>query len=1382
MIRRLARALALVAVVLVAVVVAALVTLETPWAKERVRRLAVTRAAPYLTGDLSIGRLDGSLLRGVELHDVALVQPTGEAVRAELITVRYDPLRLWREGLAFDSVEIRLPLVHVTQEADGAWNLTRLVRTRAPSGRRASFRIDDISMKGADIVVDTARSEPRRLRSVEFRGDLVYEAGDLRLTVSELTGRDERSGFVLEAFAGSFGQGFRRISATFAARADEARIEGRVTGDGSAAGRQINVVANVERLNLQRLLDDPRFVSDVTGRAEMDATFPDADGAESVLRFRFQGPSASAFGYAGEEIDVNGRLAGGNVTFAGKARAYGARATIEAAWQFRAPTGGHTGFAGTGTFAGADLRRLPPHLRIPPFESAMAGRYTIRKAGSDWNASVILGRSRLENATLAEGTTGWMEIGGGTVRYTAQGRIDGLNVRRLSRPLQVTLLGEPRFEGRLSGRFEATGEESSRRAIRRLKADATLENSALGSSVIPQMDVHVELEKAKLLVHAKGSFEGLTGELAGLANPVPMDLDGTTDTTLVFHEVGAPLTPESVDVVGQVQLGPSTVRGVALSFANIAGEMSNGVLTLTAASAEGPAVRANVSGTAALGSTGESALKVELSSDDLRSIGDIIDRPISGAAELTAEVTGPPAHPHATGTLSGRSVAYGDTATALTMNTTFVADMPNRNVSELAVNATTESAFLKAGGFEFIRATVSSDWAHDELVVDGQLEEEQRTVGLTGVLALQEKARRVTFRRLEVATGDATWSMPAGREARVDVTGDQLTIDGLVLARDAQQINVTGSLPFESAASGTEIEVNVVNVQLADVNRLLLGTRRLEGVVNGDMSVGGTVKNPSADATVTIATGAVDGVAFESIRANVQYTDRIAKVDAALTQMAGAELTVVGTIPIGAPAGEDAKMDLQVKSSPISLGLVQALTSELDAIGGTGTFDVHVTGTTASPVVDGNVAIDGGAFTVVGTGVSYRDLAARLRFERNRLQIADFSIADADGRTLRVAGGVDLASAAGSSRRFDVTFMADGFSVLDNEMGTVRVDAILTAQGDFASPRLSGNVRVAEGRLDAGRILELTTRDLYSTTPLEPGDDAAAAPPIEGIGTEVARAMDTAVAAPQPQPGLLNRVDLDLHVRLPDNVVIRGRDLRAGRSSMGLGDMNVIAGGNLTVRKASNGPTNLVGDMQILRGYYSFQGRRFDVRPESAIRFRGLSPVDPALDVTADRLVSGVTASVEVEGTLREPEINLSSQPPLDDADILALIVFGQPVNDLGTSQRASLSERAAAMAAGAIATPITDSVARALNLDLFEIQPVAGEAATVSIGTQIGTRLYVGVRQQVGRGDSSALSVEYRIANFLRLVTSIVHGAMDAHVSERYDQSGADMIFTWRH
>ena len=138
MLRRLIRVLAYAVALLVLLVVAGFFALQTTWAKERIRRLAVERAAPYLTGRLEIGRLDGSLLQGVELHDIRLTQPTGVAVEAELITVRYDPMRLWQDGLAFDSIalqdeaKIGILTASVTAGALGAGLLSlNAARTRA---------------------------------------------------------------------------------------------------------------------------------------------------------------------------------------------------------------------------------------------------------------------------------------------------------------------------------------------------------------------------------------------------------------------------------------------------------------------------------------------------------------------------------------------------------------------------------------------------------------------------------------------------------------------------------------------------------------------------------------------------------------------------------------------------------------------------------------------------------------------------------------------------------------------------------------------------------------------------------------------------------------------------------------------------------------------------------------------------------------------------------------------------------------------------------------------------------------------------------------------------------------------------------------------------
>jgi autotransporter translocation and assembly factor TamB len=1393
MMRRLLRLFVFLLAGVVALVGVLIAVLETSWFKERLRVYAIERATPYLNGELAIGRLDGSLFRGVELSDVSIRQSPHEVIRADAITVRYDPLRLWREGLAFDAIDVQSPSVTLTQRPGGAWNVTELIRRRGTSGGGGSFRIDALKVTDANVLIDPAEAEARHLSNVDLDGHLEYEAGQFSMTIRSLTGRDDRSGFVVDDLAGTFADGFREVRATLSGHLGESRIAARVAGRRAPSGRVLDVVADLGRLDLARILERPNFESDISGRAELEATIPDARGNTAGMTFRFRGPSARAFGYAGEAIDVTGRLEGGRVAFKGSAAAYGARATIDAHWQFSTPTGSGTGFTGTGTFVGANLTRLPTHLDIPRFESQLAGRYRLSMTNANWTADVTLRTSSLEGATIAEGTTGRLETRQGQIHYEASGQLADLNVRRLSAPLEIDLLGEPRFDGRLSGSFTAVGQSVTGR--QHLTADLSLSDSLLGATTFPQMDLHVELDDRRLLVGARGAFDGLTGQLAGVET-VPMDLDGTADATLVIDEIGAPIRPETIDVSGTVQLGPSTVRGLAISSAEVTGQLVDGLLTLQSASVDGASLQATATGTAALGSTGESLLDVSVHAEDLQPLGELIGRPLGGSADLSAKVTGPASHPRASGTLNTRTVRYGDAVGALTLNTAFEAEMPRLDRSAITVQAKSDATFVKVRNFEFVRVTTTARYANNEFVVDTLLEETARTLGLSGVIALEPEAQRVTLRRLDIATPTATWSTPAGREARVDIDADRVSVEGLVLGQGQQQLTIAGSLPFETPAGDSSLNVGIAGVQLADVNSLLLGTRKVEGLVTGEARVVGTLKAPAVEATMAIVQGGVDGVSFDRLQADVTYKDGLANVDGVLDQTVGARLMVKGSVPVAAPATENAVMDLRVSSTPISLALAQPLTTELTAIQGTGVFDLHVTGSYKAPVVNGSMSLDGGAFSVAGTGVDYANLVARLNFIENRLQIDEFSMADEGGHLLRVVGGVDLTGAQ-KEREFDVTIMADNFAVLDNALGVMRMDAILTAQGDFASPRVFGEVRVSEGRIEVDRVLEVTTSDVYSTTPLDPADGPAdtavaraaadpssSAPPPAPGNAGVAAAVDKVAEEVEPEArgSLTSRVDLNLHLTLPDNLVLRGRDLRTAGSTMGLGDMNIIAGGELTLRKASDAATSLLGNLEIIRGYYSFQGRRFEVRPESVVRFRGLSPIDPGLNVAADRVISGVTASVEVGGTMRAPDIQLSSRPPLDEADLLSLIVFGQPVNDLGLAQRTSLSERAASMAAGAIATPIADAVANALNLDLFEIQSAAGEAPVVSLGSQIGTRLYVGVRQEVGRGDRSALSLEYRVADFLRVVTSIVHGAAEVNAARRREESGADLIFTWRY
>ena len=126
--------------------------------------------------------------------------------------------------------------------------------------------------------------------------------------------------------------------------------------------------------------------------------------------------------------------------------------------------------------------------------------------------------------------------------------------------------------------------------------------------------------------------------------------------------------------------------------------------------------------------------------------------------------------------------------------------------------------------------------------------------------------------------------------------------------------------------------------------------------------------------------------------------------------------------------------------------------------------------------------------------------------------------------------------------------------MLKNELGTLQVNADVTLTGDLAAPVVKGQLRLDSGRLEVAQILERTTKSAYSTTPGAP----LTTEPVTDTPLVAAKPEQPTTPPPPvkpPEKSLFDRVDLDLSVRLPDNLVMRGRGLRAAGSTLGLGDM-----------------------------------------------------------------------------------------------------------------------------------------------------------------------------------------------------------------------------------
>jgi len=225
----------------------------------------------------------------------------------------------------------------------------------------------------------------------------------------------------------------------------------------------------------------------------------------------------------------------------------------------------------------------------------------------------------------------------------------------------------------------------------------------------------------------------------------------------------------------------------------------------------------------------------------------------------------------------------------------------------------------------------------------------------------------------------------------------------------------------------------------------------------------------------------------------------------------------------------------------------------------------------------------------------------------------------------------------------------------------------------------------------------------------------------------------------------------------------------------------VTLGGDLYVSKVPWDQVRIYGPVNTVRGHYDFQGRRFDILRDGTVRFEGTDDLDPSLDIRTQRIIQEVTANVNVRGTLKNPEIVLSSTPPLEQADIMALIVFNQPLNSLGEGQQINLMQRAEAMAGGAVAGQFTKSIANALNLDDFEINlaPESGGGPEVTLGQQVGANLYLKVQQGIGDQAQTNFILEYELTKWLRLRTNVLQGsATQMNLFQRQQGSGADLLF----
>jgi translocation and assembly module TamB len=295
-------------------------------------------------------------------------------------------------------------------------------------------------------------------------------------------------------------------------------------------------------------------------------------------------------------------------------------------------------------------------------------------------------------------------------------------------------------------------------------------------------------------------------------------------------------------------------------------------------------------------------------------------------------------------------------------------------------------------------------------------------------------------------------------------------------------------------------------------------------------------------------------------------------------------------------------------------------------------------GRVSAPQLNGVIRADALTYDNETYGTRLSQMAIRARFTNDRLQL-DSMTARAGNGSVKAQGYVSLAADQGYPLQIDAT--------LDNAQ---------LAKSDAIGATASGTVQVTNGR--NGGLVKADIRIPEARYEII-RQGAAEVPELTGVRRKSdirpARITDRPAAAAPP-----SLFKLDMRVRAENQLFVSGMGLESEWEA----DMRI--GGT------SNAPT-VAGGLDLVRGTYSFAGKRFEVE-RGRVRFRGGALTDPDIDIRATTTNDNVTFVINITGSGQRPQIAFTSTPTLPQDEVLSRLLFGTNPENLSATEAIQLA------------------------------------------------------------------------------------------------------------
>jgi len=445
----------------------------------------------------------------------------------------------------------------------------------------------------------------------------------------------------------------------------------------------------------------------------------------------------------------------------------------------------------------------------------------------------------------------------------------------------------------------------------------------------------------------------------------------------------------------------------------------------------------------------------------------------------------------------------------------------------------------------------------------------------------------------------------------------------------------------------------------------------------------------------------------------LEIADRVLRLESFHLTGSGTDFTAHGTARLAEPRELDCHLE-----GTVNMSLLHTVNPKLSARGSLG-VRLDANGTVGAPVLQGRLEVKDTFLSHDDFPSGLSDLQGVLLFDRSRVVI----------ESLKGTTGGGSVTLTGSGTYQNGTFLMDfGARAHDVRLryppgvsSTANADLRLT--GSSAAALLSGHVVVTK--------LAVT-----------PGFD---------FGSYLEKSKQSAVVA--QRDSIASRLKLDVHVTTTPELQMQTALAKLS------GDAD------LRVRGTADRPA-ILGRAEVLEGDISFNGTKYHV-DRGDITFSNPAKTEAIVDLQASTRVRDYDITVTLNGNVSKPnglKASWRSEPPLPEADVIALLALGRTREESAAAQSGSSfgfgGEASNLLINQALNSAVNSRLQRLFGASRIKIDPQGLASTTniirgpqVTIEQQVASNLTVTYSTNVSVSSQQIIQVEYNVSRNVSVV-----------------------------